>query len=655
MRFNPILFLILLLFTESISAQSFDRKDFPNVLNLKTTVKDSLDVRVNMFSDMGAWHAYVFSDDPNEISGFAGPIVMDLNGQWLAKSISKVKLYVDGKVIDLSKAEITQDYFPGLLEQSFEIDELIIKQQLIFVSNRQSMIKTEVQNLANDSREIRAVFGGEVFGFGKLDLENSELNYCFDDKERMVHFRFDGNRAVMQGDGKRMFASYAKQTVASGESLNFVQSHIYQLTEDEEFVEIPTDLDSFEQHLKDNEKRWNSYLEKYFSHTENLKENNQRLAVKAIVTLNTNWRSAAKDLKTDGVFPSVSYQGFYGFWSWDSWKQAVGIVMFNPELAKNNIRSMFDYMDEYGMIADCIYTDASENNWRDTKPPLAAWAVLKVYEETQDLDFVKEMYPQLVKYHEWWYQHRDHNQNGLCEFGSTDGTRIAAAWESGMDNAVRFDKAKILKTSDHAWSFDQESVELNAYLYAEKEFLAELSEILSLKEESLAWKKEATELLSEIRNTFYDKETGYFYDKAINSNDLIKVQGPEGWTPLWTEIANREEAIAVKNAMMNESKFNTYIPLPTLAADHPEFNPLKGYWRGPVWLDQFYFGVKALRKYGFNQEANQLLEKLLNNAEGLIEDGPIHENYHPMTGKGLNARNFSWSAAHILMLLRDYK
>lgn len=48
------------------------------------------------------------------------------------------------------------------------------------------------------------------------------------------------------------------------------------------------------------------------------------------------------------------------------------------------------------------------------------------------------------------------------------GQRIAAAWESGMDNAVRFDEAVLMKNNDKAWSLNQESVDLNAYLYAEK-------------------------------------------------------------------------------------------------------------------------------------------------------------------------------------------
>ena len=50
-----------------------------------------------------------------------------------------------------------------------------------------------------------------------------------------------------------------------------------------------------------------------------------------------------------------------------------------------------------------------------------------------------------------------------------------------------------------------------------------------------------------------------------------------------------------------------------------------------------------------------LTTKLWQNADGLLTNKEIRENYHPITGKGLNAKNFSWSAAHILMLLQRRK
>ena len=121
---------------------------------------------------------------------------------------------------------------------------------------------------------------------------------------------------------------------------------------------------------------------------------------------------------------------------------------------------------------------------------------------------------------------------------------------------------------------------------------------------------------------------------------------------IWPEKSEKFIDQKVKNKMMNPKKFYTKVPFQTMSADHEKFNPLKGYWRGPNWLDQAYFGVKGLRNYGYNEEADKATLQILEGAEGVLEKGKsIRENYHPITGKGLNAKNFSWSAAHIIMLL----
>ena len=105
---------------------------------------------------------------------------------------------------------------------------------------------------------------------------------------------------------------------------------------------------------------------------------------------------------------------------------------------------------------------------------------------------------------------------------------------------------------------------------------------------------------------------------------------------------------------MRPEKFFTTVPFQTMSADHEKFNPLKGYWRGPNWLDQAYFGVKGLRNYGFNEEADQATTQIIKGAKGVLGKGAsIRENYHPLTGEGLNAQNFSWSAAHLIMLLQE--
>jgi putative isomerase len=376
------------------------------------------------------------------------------------------------------------------------------------------------------------------------------------------------------------------------------------------------------------------------------------LAEKCIFTLLNNRQGPEGGLKHEGIYPS--YTGFTGFWAWDSWKQAYALAGIASELAKNNIRAMFDYQDTCGMIADCIFIDSTENNYRDTKPPLSAWAVLEVVTKNRDADFAREMFPKLMKYHRWWFTHRDHDHNGLCEYGSTDGTIQAARWESGWDNAVRFDSAKMVQNNFHAWSMTQESVDLNCYLFMEKKCLAILARIAGDDSLASSLLKENVNLAKTIREMMWDNASGFFFDIDLYTKKPERVMEPNGWLPLWAEIATKGQAEKIRDHIINPEEFNTFVPFPTVAANNPRFNPEKGYWRGPVWIDQAYFAICGLRKYGFETEADSLTAKLLINAEGILDPvKPLRENYHPLAGKGLNAENFSWTAAHLLMIIRE--
>lgn len=626
-----LIFLLTITVMQGALAQ---RAHFPDVLDLRAGPPTGRSIAQNVFSDMGAWHAYALPLQPEDYGAFIGPLVMDMNGRWLSDAVSRLSVQVNGQPRELATGKASIHYFPGMLEQQFVWKDMEIRQQLIFVSGRESLLHTRIENRSSAVVQLRVEYKGRVKGIVA-------------DREGLAGEGFSIRWPVADATftDSLGYAAVWKRELQPGGTFRQTQTHSFAPD-----GHHPNNIYDFDTELQKNEKRWNGYLSRYFAGSKRLGDAEKRLAVKCIVTLMTNWRSASKDILHDGVFPSVNYQGFYGVWSWDSWKQAAGIATFFPELAKDNIRSMFDYQDEHGMIADCIYADKSENNWRDTKPPLAAWGVFAVFRQTADSAFVREMLPKLIRYHAWWYQHRDHDQNGLCEYGSTDGTRIAAAWESGMDNAVRFDSAVMLRNGAAAWSLNQESVDLNAYLYAEKRYLSALCAIAGEKD---PFAEAAQKLKNLIGDRFYDARAGFFRDRMLNASAHVPADGPEGWIPLWAGLATPSQAAAVKAKMEDGRRFNTHVPLPTLSASHPAFDPMNGYWRGPVWLDQFAFGTEGLRRYGYRKLAAALEAKLLRHAEGLLSHRPIYENYHPLTGKGLNARNFSWSAAHLLMILKN--
>ena len=712
--------------------------DFPNVLNMNASPTETINGdyqtnRFNHFSDLGAWHGYYLPDKTNKalLGGFAGPLIIaeeyPLN---LAASLNQIhiKNHKTNKEYDLSQSNIQTAALPGRLEQVYQFKDFDLNLSLIFVSNRTAMIQTTIHNKTNKNLVLDLSWKGKIFdylqdGSKKIELGNhlspskngakinfknnrqtwnyfmtDEVQYTLTHKNK-VRTKVDGNQYTSTAQHPITIKKHGSYQTYTLESYTFTKNELYkEQSQYKQWFQHPTHL------FNKNNMRWQRYLDQTL-HSNSSKQY-KNVAVKSIETLITNWKSPAGAIQHDGIVPSTSYKWFIGMWSWDTWKEASAVASFDPTLAKNSVRALFDYQitpyddvrpQDKGAIIDAIFynKDASRGddggNWneRNSKPALASWAVWNIYEATKDKEFLKEMYPKLVAYHQWWYRNRDHNKNGLCEYGSmvSDANYIiddngkkqlnddaiieAAAWESGMDNAPRFDKegvgskddgVKVLTNKRNGkvvgYSINQESVDLNAYLYDEKMTLAKIANIIGNNEAKIKWEKEAKQLQKQIRSKMYDKNTGYFYDVQLQNNGKTKLlvnrgRGPEGWIPLFAQVASKKQADSVRNIMLMQSEFNTFMPLPTVSAASDAFNPTK-YWRGPVWMDQALFGIEGLQNYGYYNEAKQLSTKLIRHAEGLMGEKAIRENYNPLNGDGLHATNFSWSAAAFYTLYKDY-
>lgn len=634
--------------------------DFPNAIHLGGVPDGARDLSSFAFSDLGAWFMFGLPDpEVDSLPGsFPGPLLLTDRGVWLSASLLRPQVEVDGEKVPLEwDAEVDHPaaHLPGRLRQDLRAGSLRISLDLVFSSPGTALVRADFFNEGTETAQVGLDWVGSGFflpvGFhprpGGVRIELSASG-------TVVEIQALSAAAPAETDDEGGYGISADVAALEPEGTR-TEYVVISLDPDPE-GEPMADPESF---FTANDLRWTSYLRSVLAPPDPSSppsagpDPRQWVGAKAVQTLISNWRAPRGHLFHAGLFPSYAYRGFHGVWSWDSWKHARALALFAPELAKDQMRVMLDHQNEAGMIPDVIYVDSTNNNWRDTKPPLSAWAVHGIFTATADTAFVAEVYPVLKAYHEWWYRDRDHDGNGLCEYGSTDGTRIAAAWESGMDNAVRFDSAVMVENRPGAWSLNQESVDLNSYLFGEKGYLAELAEVLGRSQEAEALRSGAAELGGLIRSSMFDEETGYFYDIQLESKELIRVQGPEGWIPLWAGVATPEQAERAALVMTDPAKFAGRIPFPTLAMDHPEFDPLDGYWRGPVWMDQAYFAVKALDRYGARMDAAALAGRLLEVPAGLTENGAIFENYHPVTGEGLNAPHFSWSAAHLLMLINE--
>ncbi|AQS40599.1 Trehalase [Shewanella psychrophila] len=667
------------------------------------------------YVDKGAWHGFHLPDTPDYYGSFTGPLfIAQEYSLHLSDSIQKLTLQEPstGKTLDFSEAKQSRIYSkPDGLYQEFDWPEISVLLSLNYSDNRTSVVTTKLVNHSKKDQQWQLTWSGTPFqSHPKLDKYKLvkrvdtwsngvawQLNPIMDTwniqlADASFELWFSPKTEITVSENNGYMAKTQVLLLKAGQNLEVLSAQRYFHTQQEKLAHGDINWTKQKQLLAENRLLW---LQRISKGVDKGIPEFRKLAAKSMVTLLHNWRSPAGAIKHDAVTPSITYKWFNGVWAWDSWKQAVALSHFDPELAKSNVLSMFDYQftvqdkvrpQDEGNLPDAIFYNRDTErggeggNWneRNGKPPLAAWAVWEIYQQSQDLSFVKLMYPKLVAYHAWWYRNRDHNANGLAEYGANlhpahlkngqlnrEAIIEAAAWESGMDNAPRFDddgSVQVLENRNNqgeviGYSLSQESVDLNAYLYAEKVILAKMAKLQSLDKQFSEWTTEADKLKNQIQTQMFDEKTGFFYDIRFDGKEsklLIDAgKGVEGWLPLWAGAATAEQAKIMVEGQLSDQQFSTKIPFPTVSADSPNFSATK-YWRGPVWLDQALFGLLGLEKYGYQIEAETLAKRLVEEGEGILSQAPIRENYDPLTGDGLHCTNFSWSASVLLLIYQEW-
>jgi len=319
---------------------------------------------------------------------------------------------------------------------------------------------------------------------------------------------------------------------------------------------------------------------------------------------------------------------YIGLWLWDSALHALAFRHVDADLARNQIRAILAEQLPNGMLPDAIYDEGVITEITHpitaqvTKPPILAWAALKLHEMDPDLDFLKEIYVPLVRLNQWWFTMNDDDNDGLVQYNHpySSGADDNPLWYQGMP---------------------VESPDINTYLCVQMGSLAVMAEKLGMDDEGRMWRRRAASIVRRMIEDMWDEEQGIF--QTLYEEKPVPVLTPFALYPIWTgqlpnEIRNRLIA-----HLTNPDEFWGEYVIPTVARNDPHYNPEK-MWCGPVWVNVNYFFIEALNLIGETALANELREKTL---DLVMKHPSIYEYYNADTGDPPKtaADVFGWTAA----------
>jgi glycogen debranching enzyme len=405
--------------------------------------------------------------------------------------------------------------------------------------------------------------------------------------------------------------------------------------------------------------------------------------------LASNRRSGASEwdgMRFDFVCPSPTHYPFQ--WFWDSAFHAIALLEVDPELSKQELRSLMQGAQPDGYIAHMLLWEKSLNpHWlmpdysirlahpfytATIQPPVIARALERIFDATGDASFVRDMFPPMARFFDWLARVRDQDHDDLVAIIQPD--------ESGLDASPKYDAAMGIPSQPPTETlpalrrsmqrlfrgyeglsrerepqidlFLFEDVMVNAIYADGLRALARLARAVGL-EGADDYERRYRRTLAALVAKCWDPERGAFWDLSGAREERIKVLTFTSLFPLI--LPDLDPGIArrlVNEHILNEKEFWLRYPIPSVAASEPSFDPgwlTQTTWRGGTWVSVNWYLYWGLRQHGFADVARALARRTV----AMQAKSGMREFYDPLTADGQGATSFGWSTLVLDMIAAE--
>lgn len=385
--------------------------------------------------------------------------------------------------------------------------------------------------------------------------------------------------------------------------------------------------------------------------------------------LDANWREGRLRNGTPYAFTCPAPPRYRHQWHWDSCFHAIAWSLFEPSRGREELRTLLRSGRADGFLPHTAFWDRHPG-WRRAPfyatasfatrpatetigPPLLAVAWERVAQASGDCGdaFAEEGVGPLAAHLDWLARERDPDRTGLLSIVLPD--------ESGLDDAPQYDAVfgrhahyrpgyfrLVHRYRRLGW--DGPAILRAGDLHL-KDVLVNVAYALSLH--ALArlsgearWAQRAQRVEQALVDQCLDPATGLFCDLAGRDREPVRVSTWSALSPLALPgIGEDVRRRLVEEHLLDPRRYAAPCGIPSVSMEEPSFQPdmhLWRCWRGPSWVNTAWLLVPAMRELGYTEQAGHVVGSL---AAAIGRNG-FREYYQPLTGHGLAARGFAWSA-----------
>lgn len=276
-----------------------------------------------------------------------------------------------------------------------------------------------------------------------------------------------------------------------------------------------------------------------------------------------------------------------------------------------------------------------------TGPNVFPWTEWEYYLNYYDTARLKEVFPPLLAYYQWFNTYRSW----------PDGTYYSSGWGCGMDNQPRLPEGL-----NDAWSHGHMSwVDITCQQVFAGNLLVKMAQTLNRMNDVKEIEKEVAYLTGFLNTMMWDEKQAFYFDR-YKDGSLSDVMSIASYWALVAGIVPKEKSERFISHLENPAQFARQHRVATLSAENKEFDPNGGYWKGSIWAPTNYMVLRGLTNYGYDSLAFVIAKNHLDNVtEVFSKTGTFFENYAPDKVQGNDRKDFiGWTGLAPITVLLEY-